>query len=50
MNLILERTDQVRFYTDMRLVFAALGISAAEYDWFISDVETNYYGSEFTKY
>lgn len=31
----------------MRLVFSALGISAADYDWFISDVETNYCGSEF---
>ena len=48
MNLILERTDQVRFFTDMRLVFSALGISAADYDWFISDIETNYYGTDFT--
>ncbi len=48
MNLILERTDQISFYTDMRLVFSALGISAADYDWFISDIETNYYGTEFS--
>lgn len=48
MNLILERTDQVRFFTNMRLVFSALGISAADYDWFISDIETNYYGTGFT--
>lgn len=47
MNLILERTDQVRYFTNMRSVFSALGISAADYDWFISDLETNYYGSEF---
>lgn len=47
MNLILERTDQVRFFTDMRLVFDALAIDCAEFDWFVSDVETNYYGSEF---
>ncbi len=32
----------------MRLVFSALGISAADYDWFISDIETNYYGTKFT--
>lgn len=48
MNLILERTDQIKFYTNMRLVFSALGISAVDYDWFISDIETNYYGTEFT--
>ncbi|MBR7793702.1 hypothetical protein KDM87_13975 [Undibacterium sp. FT147W] len=48
MNLILERTDQVRFFTNMRLVFAALGVSAADFDWFVSDIETNYYGTDFT--
>lgn len=32
----------------MQLVFSALGILAADYDWFISDIETNYYGTEFT--
>lgn len=48
MNLILEHTQQVRFFTDMRLVFSALGISAADYDWFISDIETNYHDAEFT--
>ena len=41
MNLILENTDQVRFFTDMALVFNALGISAVDYDWFVSDIETN---------
>lgn len=48
MNLILERTDQVLFFTNMRLVFAALGVSAADFDWFVSDIETNYYGTDFT--
>lgn len=48
MNLILERTDQVLFFTNMRLVFAALGVSAADFDWFVSDSETNYYGTDFT--
>ena len=47
MNLILERTKQVRFFTNMQLVFSALGISASDYDWYVSDVETNYYGNEF---
>lgn len=48
LNLILEHTNQVGFFTNMRLVFFALGISAADYDWLISDIETNYYGAEFT--
>jgi hypothetical protein len=48
LNIILERTDQVRFFTNMRLVFAALGVSAADFDWFVSDIETNYYGTDFT--
>lgn len=47
MNLILERTDQVPFFTDMRYVFEALGIDCANFDWYISDVETNYYGNDF---
>jgi len=41
MNLILERTQQVKYFTDMRLVFEALVIKCSDYDWFISDVETN---------
>ena len=47
MNLILERTNHVPFFTDMRRVFEALGIDCADFDWYISDVETNYYGSDF---
>jgi hypothetical protein len=42
MNLILEKTDQVRFFTDMRDVFRAAGISARQYDWYLSDIETNF--------
>jgi hypothetical protein len=48
MNLILERTDAVPFFTEMNSVFGALGMRAREYDWFVSDIETNYYGSGFT--
>lgn len=40
-NLILEKTAQVRFFTEMRSVFSALGIRACDYDWFLSDVEMN---------
>jgi hypothetical protein len=42
MNLILEKCDQVPYFTNMREVLIAAGISAADYDWYISDVETNY--------
>lgn len=48
MNLILERTDRVQFYTDMRGVLDAAGLRASEFDWFLSDVETNYYGTDFS--
>lgn len=48
MNLILERTDQVPFFTNMRLVLNAMNVSTRDYDWYLSDLETNYYGSDFT--
>lgn len=48
MTLILERTEQVKFFTNIQLVFSGLGISANDYDWFISDIETNYYGDNFS--
>lgn len=48
MNLILERTDRVPFYTDMRVVIEAAGLRASEFDWYISDIETNYHGTDFS--
>ncbi|MDZ7812819.1 MAG: hypothetical protein U5L74_06785 [Ideonella sp.] len=42
MNLILEHTGQVPYFTEMASVFRALKISASDYDWYISDIETNY--------
>jgi len=48
MNLILERTNAVPFFTEMRSVFKALGMQARDFDWFVSDIETNYHGSGFT--
>lgn len=48
MNLILERTDRVNFYTDMRVVFESAGLRASAFDWYLSDVETNYYGTDFS--
>jgi hypothetical protein len=41
-NLILEKTDQVPYFTNMRLVFEALKLSPDEFDWYISDIEVNY--------
>ncbi|MDD5366915.1 MAG: hypothetical protein PHR30_16380 [Gallionellaceae bacterium] len=41
-NLILERTKQVPYFTEMSSVFEALNISACDYDWYLSDLEINY--------
>lgn len=41
MNLILEGANSVRYFTDMGATLDALGISASDYDWFVSDIETN---------
>lgn len=48
MNLILERSHRVPFYTDMRVVFEAAGLRASAFDWYLSDVETNYRGNDFS--
>jgi len=48
MNLILEKTNQVPYFTNMQLVMTALGANASDFDWFISDIETNYYGEDFS--
>jgi hypothetical protein len=41
-NLILEKTDQVDWFTDMREVFDATKIAPEDYDWYVSDIETNW--------
>lgn len=41
MNLILEGDGSVRHFTDMGEILDALGMSASDYDWFVSDIETN---------
>jgi len=48
MNLILEKTDRVRYFTNIQQIFLALGISASQYDWYVSDIETNYYATDFS--
>ena len=42
MNLILEKTDQVSWFTNMADVFDAANIAPQDYDWYISDIETNW--------
>ncbi|MCP2054847.1 UNVERIFIED_ORG: hypothetical protein J3D59_004707 [Pseudomonas fluorescens] len=42
MNLILEKTNQVRWFTNMLEVFDAANIAPQNYDWFVSDIETNW--------
>jgi hypothetical protein len=39
MNLILEHTTQVRYFTEINSVFQALRISASDFDWYLSDLE-----------
>jgi hypothetical protein len=41
MNLILEKTDGVKYFTNMREVFSALRIRCSDFDWYVSDIETN---------
>lgn len=42
MNLILEKTDQVDGFTDMREVFSAMNIAPEDYDSYVSDIQTNW--------
>lgn len=41
MNLILEGPGSVRYFTDLGETLDALGMAASDYDWFVSDIETN---------
>lgn len=41
MNLILEKSDQVDWFTDMAATFSAMGVDPRAYDWYVSDIETN---------
>jgi hypothetical protein len=47
MNLILERTASVSFFSDMRATMQALGIAASDFDCYLSDVETTHHGEDF---
>lgn len=41
MNLVLESSERVPFYTDMRCTLTAMGVEASAYDWYVSDLEAN---------
>lgn len=47
MNVILEKTAGIRYYTCMSSMYSDLGITAATFDWYVSDIETNYHGAAF---
>lgn len=42
MNLILEKTNQVDWFTNMREVLDAANIAPQDYDWYVSNIETNW--------
>lgn len=43
MNLALKNSNQIRFYTDMKTIFYALGGEAEKLNWLVSDLECNYW-------
>jgi len=49
MNYILEKTNLVPYFTNMRITLDALGILAAKYDWYVSDIEMNHFTADFNQ-
>ena len=41
MNIVIEFSEQIPLYTDMRATLTAMGVDAKAYDWHVADVETN---------
>ena len=41
MNLILESSARVPYFTDMGACLKAAGIAVEDFDWYVSDCETN---------
>lgn len=41
MNLILESPASVPYFTDVGLILKAIGVEIRDFDWYVSDVETN---------
>lgn len=42
MNTILERSQQMQYHTDMRLVFEAIQGRQNQYNWLITNIACNY--------
>lgn len=42
MNLILEKTDQVPWFTNLREVLDAASLAPEDYDWYVSDIEVSW--------
>lgn len=40
MNLILENSTRIPWFTDVGATFSAMGVDPRAYDWYVSDVET----------
>lgn len=46
MNFILEKTEQIDFFTHLPQMLKALNIRCSDYDWYLSDIETNGFNVE----
>jgi hypothetical protein len=42
-SYIISKTDKMKYFTDMKVVFDSLGNRQNEYNWLISDFELNHY-------
>jgi hypothetical protein len=42
MNVALDDPNAVPYFTDMKTTLDAAGIKATDFDWYVSDLETNY--------
>ncbi|MBO9689774.1 MAG: hypothetical protein J7598_24500 [Mitsuaria chitosanitabida] len=42
MNLLLDSSSAVPYFTDVGATLRAIGVSASEFDWYVSDVDTNF--------
>ncbi len=45
-NLIVEKSERVRYYTDIAETLAAMNVRAEDYDWYVSDMDTNFPASD----
>ena len=48
MNIILDKTGSVPYFTNMKSVLEALRLTAGSFDWYLSDIDCNYIGPDFS--